>query len=158
MWIREKNGLCEYIIKYVDDLIITSSDTEDLSDRDLYILPTKYIEIYMKKIEEKPKIKCTPQQEKGDCTDLDISNELEDINSCNSKVSFPWNVSHPHYSHITINFSIQSKKSQMLRNKRVLCYITKMKQGAIRFRTELPYYSDIPYNIYIMERNLFMRM
>ena len=43
----------------------------------------------------------------------------------------------------------------MDRIKRVFCYITKMKHGALRFRTELPDYSDIPESVYDWEKSIY---
>ena len=54
------------------------------------------------------------------------------------------------------SFRANPRKGHMDRIKRVFCYITKMKHGALRFRTELPDYSDIPESVYDWEKNLSM--
>ena len=51
-------------------------------------------------------------------------------------------------------FRANPRKGHMDRIKRVFCYITKMKHGGLRFRTELPDYSNIPESIYDWEKSI----
>ena len=133
----------------------------------LCMAPKKYIErmssIYERHFGEKPKQKYTSPLEKGDHPELDTTEELEinDIKIYQSLIgAAQWLVSLGRFDIQTAVMTLSSfranpRKGHMDRIKRVFCYITKMKHGALRFRTELPDYSDIPESVYDWEKSIY---
>ena len=121
----------------------------------LCMAPLKYIEKmvdgYYNMFGEKPKTKYSSPLEKGDHPELDDSELLDQsgIAKYQSLIgSLQWAISLGRLDITTAVMTLSRFRSiprmgHLDRAKRVVGYLVKFKQGAIRFRTGLPDYSDV---------------
>ena len=185
IWMRENNGVYEYVAVYVDDLAIAMKNPQEFisvlenkykfklkgtgpievhlgmdfhrdKEGDLCISSAKFIDklicTYEKFFGEKPKQNVTSPLEKGDHPELDTSELLDShgITIYQSLIgSLQWAVSigrfDIHTAVMTMSgFRVAPRRGHLDRAKRICGYLSKMKHGAIRIRTEEPDYSDIP--------------
>ena len=122
----------------------------------LCMAPKKYIErmidTYFQIFGVKPRTVYTSPLEKGDHPELDASDEL-DLDGIRNYQSLiggaQWVISLGRFDIATAIMTLSSFRAaprlgHMERLRRTYGYITRMKQGAIRFCTEVPDYSSIP--------------
>jgi hypothetical protein len=122
----------------------------------LCMQPKKYIErmegTYLQMFGSKPKTTYSSPIEKGDHPELDTSEELNEkgIQQYQSLIgAAQWLVTLGRFDIATAvmtmsSFRVAPRKGHLERMRRLYGYVTKMRHGCIRFRTELPDYSGIP--------------
>ncbi len=125
-------------------------------DGTLCITPKKCVEKMMSAYERMfggpPKQNCTSPIEKGDHPELDASDLLdsEGVIKYQSLIgSLQWAVTIGRFDIATSVMTLSSfraapRKGHLERVKRIYGYLSKMRQAAIRIRTQEPDYSDIP--------------
>jgi hypothetical protein len=125
-------------------------------DGTLCIAPRKYIEKMVGNYErifgESPRQNFTSPIEKGDHPELDISDLLDQqgIATYHSLIgALQWVVTTGRFDVLTAVMTLSGfreapKRGHLERIKRVYGYLSKMRHGMIRVRTEEPDYSDIP--------------
>ena len=122
----------------------------------LCMSPKKYIdrmmEIYERLFGSKPKQVYSSPLEPGDHPELDISTELgiDDTKKYQSLIgALQWLILLGCFDIATAVMSLSSfraapKEGHLQRVCRIFGYVSKMRHACIRFRTDLPDYSDIP--------------
>ena len=125
------------------------------SDGTLCMQPKKYIEKmcdgYTQMFGEKPSNKFSSPLESGDHPELDNSELLDPIGvqQYQSLIgSLQWAISLGHFDVATAVMTLSGfrscpRRGHLDRAKRVVCYLSKMRHAAIRFRTHEPDYSDL---------------
>ena len=131
------------------------------------LTPKKYIdrllEGYERMFGSKPKQNVSSPLEKGDHPELDDSKELdpEDIRKYQSMIgALQWLVSLGRMDIATSVMTMSSFRAaprvgHLERLKRIYGYVSKMRHGALRVRTDLPDYSDLPIPIYEWEYSVY---
>jgi hypothetical protein len=132
----------------------------------LCFAPRKYIEkmleSYVRMFGSKPRHYVSPL-EKGDHPELDTTEELdhEGIKQYQSMVgALQWAVQIGRFDITTAVMSLASlranpRQGHLDRCKRIYGYLSKMRNAAIRVRTEEPDYSDIPRKTYDWEHSIY---
>jgi hypothetical protein len=127
-------------------------------DGTLCMSPIKYIDRmvdnYVRLFGEKPKLNVMSPLEKGDHPELDDTPFLESqgIQDYQSLIgASQWAISlgrfDIHSAIVTLSsFRSAPRVGHLERAKRVVRYLAKFKHGAIKFRTKMPDYSDLPDN------------
>ena len=133
----------------------------------LCMSPKRYIErmieTYVRLFGTKPKTTYTSPLEKGDHPELDTSDELgmEDTKKYQSLIgALQWVITLGRFDIATAvmtlsSFRVAPRIGHLDRVKRIYGYLSKMKHAALRFRTGVPDYSDIPDSIYDWERSIY---
>ena len=136
-------------------------------DGTLSMMPRKYIEKvcdgYERMFGEKPHTRYHSPLEGGDHPELDQSKFLDphSIQQYQSLIgSLQWAVSLGRFDIAVAVMSLSSYRSaprrgHLDRAKRVVCYLNRMKQAAIRFRVGEPDYSDLPDPKYEWETSIY---
>ena len=126
------------------------------SDGTLCMAPKKYIEKlvanYERTFGETPKQTVSAPLEKGDHPELDTSELLETagVEQYQSLIgALQWVISigrfDVHTAVMTLSaFRVAPRRGHLERAKRIVGYLSKMRNAAIRIRTEEPDYSDLP--------------
>lgn len=129
-------------------------------DGTLCVAPRKYIERmsaqYLDMFGERPRANMSSPLEHGDHPELDTSPLLDDdgIAKYQSLIgALQWAISLGRFDVATAVMSMSGfraapREGHLERVKRIVGYLAKMKQGAIRVRTEEPEYADIPATTY----------
>ena len=123
----------------------------------------KMIDGYKTLFKSKPKVNVSSPLEKGDHPELDQSEFLDDegISIYQSLIgSLQWAVSLGRLDIMTAVMTLSSframpRKGHLERLKRVYSYITKMKHGTIRVRTEDPNFSALPSEPYKWDYSVY---
>ena len=125
-----------------------------------YKLPTKYLEKvfanYERMFGTKPKQNVMSPLESGDHPELDTSEFLDEegITQYQSLIgTLQWVISIGRFDITTHVMSLSSYRiapriGHLDRAKRIIGYLAKMKYACIRFRTDVPDYSDLPIPVY----------
>ena len=185
IWMRENDGLYEYIAVYVDDLAMAMRDPEAFvqllqekfkfklkgtgpisyhlgmnfyreKDGTLAMAPKQYIDrmidSYQRLFGESPKQSYHSPIEKGDHPELDTSEFLdqEGISQYQSLIGIlQWVITIGRFDVQTAvmtlsSFRVAPRRGHIERAKRIFGYLSKMRHGAIRVRTDIPDYSELP--------------
>ena len=136
-------------------------------DNTLCMAPRKYIERMMDQYERmfgsKPRAPVYSPLEKGDHPEIDDSDILddEDVSKYQSLVgSMQWAVSLGRIDIATAVMTLSSfraapRKGHLERAKRVYSWLSKMRHGALRVRTEEPDYSDLHIPVYDWAQSVY---
>ena len=136
-------------------------------DGTLCIAPKKYVEKLIDNFERlfghKPTTNVTSPIEKGDHPETDTSEFLaqDDIVIYQSLIgAIQWAVSIGRFDIQTATMTLSSfraapRRGHLERVKRIYGYLSKMRHAAIRVRTEIPDYSDLPTNEYEWARSVY---
>ena len=133
----------------------------------LCMSPAKYIERivdnYTRMFGTKPRTSYTSPLNKGDHPELDDSDELDidGIKKYQSLIgALQWVITIGRFDIGTAimtlsSFRVAPRVGHLDRLKRIIGYLCKMKNGAIRFRTKLPDYSQIPIKDYDWQQSVY---
>jgi hypothetical protein len=195
IWMRRVDDHYEYIVVYVDDLLIASKDPKKIVEiltvahmfklkgngpvlfhlgcdffRDeegyLCFAPKKYIikmiATYERLFGRKPKPASSPLP-KGDHPELDDTEMLDTagVSIYQSLIgSCQWVIQIGRLDITTAvmtmsRFRAAPRNGHLDRVKRIIGYLSKMREGAIRIRTKEPDYSNIPDTIYDWEHTVY---
>ena len=136
-------------------------------DGTLFFTSKRYVEKILSNYErlfgEPPKRIFHSPLEKGDHPELDESELLqeEDVKTYQSLIgSLQWAVTIGRFDIMTAVVTLSSfraapRKGHLERAKRVFGYLARMKEAAIRVRTEEPDYSDLPYREYDWAKSVY---
>ena len=196
IWIREKDGVYEYVAVYVDDLCIASKDPQTIVDvlqkqhkfklkgtgtiayhlgMDFYrepdgtlcLAPKKYIEKMIGSFEQMfghtPRETVTSPIEKGDHPELDVTELLDQdgVVMYQSLIgALQWVVTIGRFDVQTAVMTLSSfraapRRGHMERVKRIYGYLAKMRNAAIRIRTDIPDYSGLPDQVLDWSRSVY---
>ena len=123
----------------------------------------RMIEDYVRMFGSKPRETYTSPLERGDHPELDDTEELdpEGIRKYQSLIgSLQWIVTIGRFDVATAvmtlsRFRAAPRKGHLERVQRIYGYLSKMRHGMIRFRTEIPDYSAIPDDHYSWEKSIY---
>ena len=133
----------------------------------LCMSPSKYIirmiDNYERMFGSKPKTTYSSPLEKGDHPELDTSKELDDdsIKKYQSLIgALQWVITLGRLDIATAvmtmsSFRFAPRQGHLDRLKRIYGYLSKMRHGAVRFRTGSPDFSAIPLTEYDWERSIY---
>jgi hypothetical protein len=133
----------------------------------LCVGPRKYIKRMVHQYEalfgEKPSHKVTSPLEKNDHPELDISTLLDNdgISKYQSLIGvLQWAITLGRFDVATAvmtmsGFRVAPRQGHLERVQRICGYLSKMRQGFLRIRTEEPDYSDLPNQSYDWERSVY---
>ena len=196
IWIRESQGIYEYVAVYVDDLAIAMANPSEFTDillnrygfklkgtghikfhlgcdfhRDadgtLCMQPKKYIKKmadgYEMMFGEKPKSIYKTPLEPNDHPETDMSEILDQDDTAKYQSligSMQWAVSIGRMDIATAvmtmsSFRASPRRGHLERAKRMVGYLIKMSEAAIRFRTKLPDMSDLPYVPHDWDKSIY---